>query len=131
MKSYSEIAIDIMKRCCQLGFAGIDGRKQLYATREYVMPECVGCMVKVRHEIDIRVYNSIHIGLNAVMFNRPCDIEANANANPKCIEIYDDDLILYDNELDEYCDFIEERINLMFNRIDEKLKNVLGMERAI
>ena len=131
MKSYSEIVTDSMaKRCGQLGFKGIDGNNQcLYAIREYVMPECVGCMVKVRHEVYIRMYSPMHIELNAVMFNRPYDTETNANANTKCIEIYNDSLSLYDNEVDEYCDFIEERINRMFNRIDEKLKNVLGMER--
>ena len=110
-----------------------DELARLSMTREYTVPKCVGQMVKVKYEIAISVCDC----------DSDSDIEIAFVSNifrkwKNCLEEDGKHIEMYKSEIDfnchsysaqKYSEYVEGELAEMIELSEERLKNVLGMER--
>lgn len=105
--------------------------------REYAIPECVGCMVKVEYFSKCIKSNddgSLYVTADSVLYKSSFDKTEDIMFDVHCL-MYDEDCtrLFYDTYVfkkdDDYTDGITELMNNMFRISETKIKNLLGLER--
>lgn len=132
-KRQNEVLGGIHNVCRKFDMACTDGDLYwLCVTREYAIPECVGCMVKVEYVARVVMYeNSSNVDVKTMAdmckqsFSRNDEVDdcKHFQVYGTCTEFS------YNTSSAKYLAWIEEEINEMFSHTEKTIKNVLGMER--
>ena len=133
-KRRDEVLGSIHYVCRKFDMECMDGDLNwLCVTREYAIPECVGCMVKVEYVARVVMYeNSANVDVKMMADMCKQSFSRNDEAdNCKYFQVYSTGIeFSYGHTSSaKYLAWIEEEIKEMFSHTEKTIKNVLGMER--
>jgi len=133
-KRQDEVLGSIHSICRKFDMACANGDLNwLCVTREYAIPECVGCMVKVEYVVRVAMYeNNVNVRMMADIFRNPFKRNGNKADDCKYFQVYGTciEFSYGDASSAKYLAWIEEKINEMFSNTEKTIKNVFGMERV-
>lgn len=119
---------------CGFSYKGTNCCEELVfsKTRDYAIPECVGCMVQIEYLVScndgVKNKDKVFVQFQSIMFTRKYESESTMylNSNEKCIVLYND-IAIY-NMKSKY-DELNMTVWKMLQMSELKVKNVLGMQR--
>lgn len=106
--------------------------------REYAIPECIGCMMKVKYVISFheKYAGDGEMEFKAIAFNKPYGKDYKLEENEACILLGEDSLKVEAFRFNEekYFGWIEHDIGVCIENVielaEKRLKNVFHMERV-
>jgi len=114
--------------CRKFDFADTDAHSgQLFVIREYAVPECIGCMVRVEYSVCVAISDwKAETAMVASMFRKPFKRDGDGD---DCFRIYKTTIGFNYMDYETHLEWIESEIKDMFEKTERKINNILGMER--